>query len=107
FDLHRFDQDIVDSFETDWLVLADFRNVIADLIDVGITEDEKRTHRRIDNQLEGCFQNQHAGAFRADESARDVKVFLREQIIKVVTGNAPRNLRELLPDEFAPFVAKI
>ena len=76
-DLHGVDQHAVDSFQTDRFVIANFRNVIARLIDVRITENEQRAHRRSDDQLEYCFQNQDTRALRPDQCACDVKIFLR------------------------------
>ena len=81
FDLHCFDQDIVNSFKSDRFVFANFRDVIACLIDVGIAKHDECSGRWIENQFECRFQNQNTGALRSDQRSRDLKILFWQKIV--------------------------
>src|SRR5713226_988604 len=51
------------------------------------------------NQLQLRFQDDCASSFRSNQRSRNVEVAFRQQLIKVVTRHAPRNLRKPRPDQ--------
>src|SRR5205814_6723357 len=88
----------------DRLILSNFGNVIAGLINIGIAEYEERAHRRIGNQLERRFQKKRARSLRSNQRASDIETFFRQKIVKIVAGNAARNFRETFSNVIAvPF----
>ena len=48
-----------------------------------------------------------AGALGADERARDVEAVLGQQLVEVVAGDAPRDVREALADQVGVAVAQV
>ena len=72
----------------------DFGNVIAGLINVRIAQHHERAAGRAPDQLHRSFERHRAGAFRADQRARDVEAVFGQQIRQVVAGDAARDVRE-------------
>ncbi len=105
--VHETDQLVVDAFETGRLVFHDLRAVVGRVKNIRVAEDQQRTDRRIVDQLHRRLENGHASAFAASERARDVKALFRQQIVEVVTGNAPRNFRVTLANQRGIFVAQL
>src|SRR5439155_26740688 len=105
-ELHRFDQHVVDAFKANWSVFADFGDVIARLVNVRIAEHQQRARSWIVNQLEGRFENDHAGAFGSNQRARDVESIFGKQFVQIISGNTTRNFWKMLPDQLGVFVAK-
>ena len=60
------DEEVVEAFEADGLVLHDFGDVVGALIDVGIGDDQQDALRRALDQAAGGFEDCGAGAFGAD-----------------------------------------
>src|SRR5437667_8135752 len=100
FDLHRIDQHIVDSFEADWFVFANLRDVIACVVNVGITQHQQRARWWVYNQLQRRFENESAGAFRSHQRTGDIESVFGKQIVEIATGNPTWNFRVTLPNEF-------
>ena len=86
FFLNIVDEDFVQSFKADGIVLKNFRDVICSLIDAGISKHQQYSLRIAVNQLHLGFKNCHAGAFTANQSASNVEatIFARQQLIEVV-----------------------
>ena len=101
------DEEIVEAFEADGLVLHDFGDVVGALIDVGIGDDQQDALRRTLDQAAGCFENRDAGAFGADQCAGDVEAVFGEQVVQVVAGDAARDVGELLADQIAVCVGDL
>ena len=101
------DQKVVKAFEANGFVLHNLRDVIGALINVGTADDQQHARRRTLDQAAGGFKNGDAGAFGTDECAGDVKAIFREQIVEVVSGDAARNIGELLANLIAVFVGDV
>ena len=82
-------------------MLHDLRNVVGTDINVGPSDDQQYAGRRAFNQAAGCFEDSYACAFGSHQRARHVKTVFGEQVVKVVSGNAARNVRELAADLLA------
>ena len=66
-----------------------------------IAEPQHRKHaeRRARGQVELGGDDVDAGSFRANQRARDVEIVLRQKLVEVVAGDAPRNARELFANQ--------
>ena len=85
------DETAVERFQPDRPKFGHFRNVIRRVENIRIAEDQKRARRRAMDEADRRCKHHHTGAFGADERARHVKSFFRQQLVKVVAGNAPWN----------------
>ena len=95
------DEKIVEAFEPDWLVLHDFRHMVGALINIGIGDHQQHAFGRTFDQAARRFENSDAGAFGANERARNVEAILRQKIVQVVAGDAARDVGKALADEIA------
>ena len=68
--------------------------MVGALIDVGIGDDQQDALRRALDQAACGFEHGGAGAFGADQRARDVEAVFRQQVVQVVAGDAAGNIRE-------------
>ena len=59
------------------------------------------------DQFDLCVQDNRARALAADQRAGDVKAVLRQQLIEVVPGDPPRNVRKPFPDQSRVSIANI
>jgi hypothetical protein len=75
----------LESFERSRAEGADFRDLVGGAGGVLVGEHDQRASGREIDETHGCAQRQRAGALRADEGARDVKAFLGEQVVEIVT----------------------
>ena len=95
-------------FEADRLELEDLRHVVAGGVDVRVAEHEQRARLRArsSRSIVG-LQNGDAGAFGADQRARDVEAVLGQQFVEVVARHAARDLREPRADQVGVAVAQL
>ena len=96
--LHVGDQPVVDAFEADRMVSEDVGHVIGRAEHVGIAEHEQRAPRRAVDEAHRRTEDRDARAFGSDERTRDIEAVLGQQLVEVVAGHAPRNLRVTLAD---------
>ena len=101
------DEEVVDAFEADGLVRHDVGHVVGALVNVGIGDDQQHALGRTFDQAAGGFENGDAGAFRADQRARNVKAVFREQEIQVVAGDAARDVGVTAADQIAVGVGDV
>src|ERR1043165_5542823 len=85
---------MVQSFQANAAALANLFDVVSRRKNIRITEDKQRTSRRAVHEIQGCLKHRNAGAFRTDQSARNVKSILGQQRVEVQSGDAPRNPRK-------------
>jgi hypothetical protein len=57
------DEQIIDAFQPDWLVLHDFRHMIGTLVDVGIRHHQQHARGRTLDQTARGFEHGGAGSF--------------------------------------------
>ena len=111
-DVHAFrarivHQLLVDPFQCERPVRKDRRDVFGGREDVFEAGDEHRAVRRPVDEAHRCAQHGHQSALAADQRARDVEPVLGEQLIEVVAGNAPRDLRVARADLLRVSVAHV
>ena len=80
---------------------ADVRDVVGGGVDVRVPEHDQRAAGRARDELHLRLEDRDAGPLRADQRARDVEPVLGEQVVEVVAGDAPRDVRVALADEVA------
>ena len=68
---------------------------------IGIAQCHQGPVRRPRQQPDRGGQDQHAGALRADQGPGGIEPLLRQQVVQVVPGHPPRDLRVALPDQLA------
>ena len=102
---HEVDEQGVEAFEADRLVLQDEGNVVGR--DKGICKTQAHQHaaRRAVHQAQGGFEHGDAGAFGADQGAGNVEAIFRQQFVQVVSGDAAWNFRETFADQRGVAVA--
>src|SRR5713226_2695241 len=88
-----------EAFQPDGAKLQQLGYMIRGRKNVRVTEPDQRPVLWAVNQLQLCFQNDRASSFRSDQRSRNVETALRQQLIEVVTRNAPRNFRKSRPDQ--------
>ena len=66
---------------------------------IGKSEDGEDAVGRAGGQVQRGRENAGACAFRPDQRAGYMETVLRQQLVEVVAGNAPRNARVFLPDQ--------
>src|SRR5436190_5393952 len=81
----------IDRLQTDRFKLENLRQMVCSLENIWIAEHQQRTARWTIDQTNGCFEHNHASAFRADQRAADMKTFLGQQRVEIITGDAPGN----------------
>src|SRR5687767_13549531 len=96
---HVPNEEIVESLEADRRVQKDVRNVVRSEIHVLVADDEERSRRRAVHEPALRLEHEHTGALTAHERARDIESVLRQELIEVVAGDAPGDVREALPNE--------
>ena len=96
--LHVLDQALVHPLQSNRTMRHHFRHGVRRGEDVLEAGDEKRTGLRFRDKVHRRFQHRHAGALRADESARDVEALLGKQVGQVVAGDPAGNIGEPLAD---------
>src|SRR5208337_1305990 len=84
-------------FEPDGAMLHDLRHVVCTDVNIWPSDDEQHTGRRTFDEAASGFENHDASAFGSDEGASHVETVFREQVVKVVSGNATRNIGKLAP----------
>ena len=72
----------------------DRRHVIGGGKRIGVAEADERPVLGAVDEAHRRLQNDGAGPFGADQRAGDVKTVFRQELIEVVAGHPPRNLRE-------------
>ena len=80
-------------------MLQDERHIVGGDEGIGKAEADEDAARRAVHQAQRCFEHGDAGAFAADQRARDVEAILRKQLVEVVAGDAAGNFREALANE--------
>ncbi len=98
---HVVDQQAIEAFQTDRLVREHCWHVIGG--NEGIGKAKRHQPSMLGAVLQHAVRLQHgdAGALRPDQCAGYVKPVLRQQLVEVVSGNSPRDLRKTLADELA------
>ena len=94
----RCDHDVVQTFEADGAMLHNLRDVVGGKINIGPSDNEQHPRRRTLDETASGLENRDASAFRADQRAGHVKTAFGQQVVEVVSGNAPWNVRELAAD---------
>ena len=86
FFLNVVDENFVQAFKADGIMLKNFRDVICSLVDAGISKHQQYALRIAVNQLDLGFKNCDAGALAANQSAGNVEatIFARQQLVEVV-----------------------
>ncbi len=101
------DDALVETFGGDRPEGEDFRNGVAGLIDVGEAQHQDHPRLRTGHQPRLGFQRDDAGAFAADQRARDVEAVFRQQLIEVVAGDAALDFRETRANQVGVLVAQV
>ncbi len=94
-----FDEEVIEPFDRQRFVLAHERNMVARLGDVLEAEDDQHPFGRPVDQFQLGFEVGYARRFRPRERPRDVEPPFRQEVVQVVAGDAPRDLRIALADE--------
>ena len=74
---------------------------------IAVTEADERSVLRTFDQPQFGFEHDHARAFCPDQRFRHVKSVFRQQLIEVVAGDAPGNLRILRADQAGVLIADV
>ena len=82
---HPVDQQLIYPFKTDRPKLQNLRDVIRHCVNIGISKRNQGTYRRTVDQVHCRFQNGDARAFRTCQCSRDMKPFLWEQIVQIIS----------------------
>ena len=90
---HVLDQRVVHPLDRDRPMLAREHHVVGRAELVGVAGDEQRDARRLWDQLERRLEHRHAGRLRADERATHLEALLGEELVEVVAGDPPWDLR--------------
>jgi hypothetical protein len=105
--LHVLDEDVVDSLEPGRLVLQHLWNLVGGLELAVPAEHEQRLVLRARDQVHRRLEHRDARALGADERRGDVEVVLRQQVVEVVAGHAPWDVRIALADQRRVAVAQL
>ncbi len=108
----RIGDRVVEPFETDRLVGQDRGHVVGRDERVRKAEAHQTPERGACGEAKRRFEHRDAGAFAADERARDVEAVLGQQFVEVVAGDPARNAgkfrsnqrREAIADALEPGV---
>src|SRR5205814_211730 len=86
FFLYVRNQNLVETLESDGLVLENFRDIVSCFVDAWITQDEKDPLRIVIDESHFGFENGHAGALGAHQSSCQIEaaIFSREQLVEIV-----------------------
>ena len=88
---HVVDQQAIEAFEANRLVLEDCRHVVGGDEGVGKSQDDQAAMLGAMFQRAAGLENRDAGAFRAHQRAGYVKSVFRQQLIEVVARNPAGN----------------
>ena len=98
FAAHELDEEMVETFEADRVVLERERDGVGGEEAVGESEDGEDAMGRTGGEVERGGEDIDAGAFAANEGAGDVEAALGQQLVEVVAGDAARDARKLFLD---------
>src|SRR5947209_9254598 len=107
FSQHAFDEIGVEAFKADGLKGKDLRDVVRR--DERIRESENHETPMLWSgfQLTFGLQDRDTGAFGANQRARNVESVFRQELVEVIAGDAPRNVREALAYEGRVCIAQM
>ena len=101
------DDAVVQSFQRDRSELHHIGRCVGGAADIGEAEYRDRALLRTRYEPGLGLQRDGAGAFGADQCARDVEIVFRQQLIEVVTRDAPLDFRKASPNRLAVAVANV
>ena len=102
---HEVHQQLVESLKANGPVLQGPRNRVCRQKCIGKTQYGEQAERRAGAQVKRGRDDVGAGSLGAHQRAGHVEVVLRQQFVEVVSGDTPRNARELLPHQLGILVA--
>ncbi len=100
-------QRVVHALEPERLVREHLRHVVARDERVLVAEHEQRARRRAVDQVHRRLEVGDARALGAGEGPGDVEAVLGQEVVEVVAGDAPRDLRIALADQVGVAVAQL
>ena len=103
---HEFNQQGVESFQTDRSVFQHARHRVRGQERIGKRKRRQHAKRRARGEIQGGRHNRGAGAFAPYQRAGHVKAVLGQQFVEVVARNAARNARKFFPDEVGITIAQ-
>ncbi len=106
FAAHEVDQQVVEAFEADGLVLECQRHGVGGEKGIGNASTVSTRKGGLAVRLSVAETIVGAGAFGADQRAGDVEAVLGQQLVEVVAGDAARNARKFFADEVGVAVAQ-
>ena len=102
---HELDQEMVETLESDGLVLQRLGNGVGRLECIGESQHREHAIGRAGGQVESGGKHVDASAFRSNQRAGYVEAALGQQLVQVVTGDAARNAGEPFADQHRVVVA--
>ena len=102
----ELEQQMVETLQGGRFEREDFHQVVTRLVHVGIAQNEQRARGRIGDQVHRRFEDGDQRAFRTDQCPSDVEVVLGQQLVGIVAGDAPRQLRKTPADLVGIFIAE-
>src|SRR5438093_292619 len=86
--LESFDHIDIKALKADRFLAQNLRDRLCGFINRFKAKNDKGPGRRIGDEAELGFQNRHAGSFRPDERARDIKYDFSQKFIQIIAGDA-------------------
>ena len=102
---HEVDQQVVEAFEADGLVLESERDGVGGEKRIGEAQHGEHAEGRAGGEVERGGDDVGAGAFGADQRAGHVEVVFGQQLVEVVAGDAAGDAREFFADQGGVAVA--
>jgi hypothetical protein len=87
-------------------VLEEIHQIVGCREVVRVAEHDERAHRRPLDEAHGRLEDDRAGALAAHERPPDVKAVLGEELVEVVSGDAPRDVGVACANQVAVAVAE-
>ena len=103
---HEFDEQMIEALEPDRTMFERQRNGIGGKKPVGESKHGQHAKGRAGGEIQLGRNNGGARALTPHQRARNVEAVLRQQFVKVVAGDAPRNARKLLANQLCVAIAQ-
>src|SRR5215813_12989213 len=108
FSFNPLDQVFINALERDRTELENVHDVVRSLVHLGIAKHDKHTLGPARNQTDLSFQDRDTSAFASNQRASNVEasIWPRYELIKVVSGDTPRNVGVVAVDQVGVVFAK-